>query len=286
MTADNSRTSNQSAGKIKVMCDDNVRNPTGHNSMFALWPGDQLNFSIFIKPTFGFAGQPAASKAGHIANTNVVGNWAREFRPKNRMTGESRQVGFKTILALLKQRRMNLSVGLIFTLLPFAIGGMFLLIISLIDSEIPDADYESISSSGMLTTATITDIETQSNITVNNEHPSIISYKYFKGDIEVDGIYRSLDPDKINRMDIGDTILVKYLADSSMIVGLEPFKFPFDILFNILISFLVIGLFMLGLLYLRIRNELNLYKHGQVKDAELISMTPKSGLPISGLDKE
>ena len=40
--------------------------------MFALWPGDQLNFSIFIKPTFGFAGQPAASPAGHIANTNVV----------------------------------------------------------------------------------------------------------------------------------------------------------------------------------------------------------------------
>ena len=44
--------------------------------MFALWPGDQLNFSIFINPTFGFAGQPAASEAGHIANTNVVGNFA------------------------------------------------------------------------------------------------------------------------------------------------------------------------------------------------------------------
>ncbi len=42
------------------------------NNMFALWPGDQLNFSIFIKPTFGFAGQRAASEAGHIANTNVV----------------------------------------------------------------------------------------------------------------------------------------------------------------------------------------------------------------------
>ena len=43
--------------------------------MFALWPGDRLNFSIFIKPTFGFAGQHAASEAGHIANTNVVGNY-------------------------------------------------------------------------------------------------------------------------------------------------------------------------------------------------------------------
>jgi hypothetical protein len=44
---------------------------TTANNMFALWPGDQLNFSIFIKPTFGFVGQRAASKAGHIANTNV-----------------------------------------------------------------------------------------------------------------------------------------------------------------------------------------------------------------------
>ena len=42
--------------------------------MFALWPGDQLYFSIFKPTTFGFAGQPAASEAGHIANTNVVGH--------------------------------------------------------------------------------------------------------------------------------------------------------------------------------------------------------------------
>jgi hypothetical protein len=42
--------------------------------MFALWPGEWLNFSIFIIPTFGFAGQPAASETGHIANTNVGGN--------------------------------------------------------------------------------------------------------------------------------------------------------------------------------------------------------------------
>ena len=46
--------------------------------MFALWPGDRLNFSIFIKPTFGFAGQPAALPAGHIANTNVVGKAVRQ----------------------------------------------------------------------------------------------------------------------------------------------------------------------------------------------------------------
>ena len=61
-------------------------NATVHNSMFALWPGDQLNFSIFIKPTFGFAGQPAASKAGHIANTNVVHHAVGQKSPTQRVT--------------------------------------------------------------------------------------------------------------------------------------------------------------------------------------------------------
>jgi hypothetical protein len=42
--------------------------------MFALWPGDRLNFSIFKPTTFGFVGQHAASEAGHIANTNVGSN--------------------------------------------------------------------------------------------------------------------------------------------------------------------------------------------------------------------
>jgi hypothetical protein len=39
--------------------------------MFAQWPGDRLNFSIFKPLKFRFAGQRAASEAGHIANTNV-----------------------------------------------------------------------------------------------------------------------------------------------------------------------------------------------------------------------
>lgn len=52
--------------------------------MFALWPGDPLNFSVFIKPTFGFVGQRAASEAGHIANTNVVRNFKNENSTTNR----------------------------------------------------------------------------------------------------------------------------------------------------------------------------------------------------------
>jgi hypothetical protein len=53
--------------------------------------------------------------------------------------------------------------------------------------------------------------------------------------------------------------------------------------FKILIPFLIIGLTLLGLLYLRVRGEITLYKHGEIKEAEIVSMTPKNGLPISGI---
>jgi len=197
------------------------------------------------------------------------------------MIREPRQVGLKTIFDLVKQKRTHFSVGLIFTLIPFAFGAILLLVTTLIDSDLPDLDYDNVDKNGKLTTATITDIETQSNITINNEHPSIISYKYNGDGKETENQYRTLDPDRVSRMNLGDTIQVKYLADSSVIVGLEPFEFPFDMFFKILIPFLIIGLVMLGLLYLRIRGEIDLYRSGEIKDAEIVSMTPKSGLSIS-----
>ncbi|HEV8515189.1 MAG TPA: DUF3592 domain-containing protein [Cyclobacteriaceae bacterium] len=199
------------------------------------------------------------------------------------MIRESRQVGLKTIFDLVKQKRVHFTVGLVFTLIPFAFGAILLLVSTLTDSDLPDVDYDYVSKKGKLTNAILTDIETQSNITINNEHPSIISYKYNNEGKEIETQYRSLDPDRINRMNIGDTVKVKYLADSSIIVGLEPFEFPFDMFSKILIPFLIIGLTMLGLLYLRVRGEIDLYRHGEVKEAEVVSIILKNGLPISGI---
>lgn len=63
--------------------------------MFALWPGDQLNFSIFIKPTFGFAGQRAASQRHHCRNTNVGASFLNQmsgFQPIIHPTQQSNPV--------------------------------------------------------------------------------------------------------------------------------------------------------------------------------------------------
>lgn len=197
------------------------------------------------------------------------------------MNRQPRQVGLKTIFDLFKQNRIHLSLGLIFTLIPFAIGGIFFLVLSMIGSDVPEVDYVQVNKNGRTTSATITDIQTQENVTIGNDHPSIISYTFTDGDKIVDSQYKILAPNITEKMKVGDTIQVKYLADSSIITGIKPFKFPIDMITNLLIPFLVIGLILLTLLYLRVKGKIQLYKNGEVKDAEIVSMTPRGGSPFS-----
>jgi len=195
---------------------------------------------------------------------------------------EPRQVGLKTIFDLVKQKPQYLIIGIVFTLISFGFGAT-LILVSLLGSEAPKVDYEQINENGTTTTAKITNIDIQENITINNEHPAIISYDFNNGDKEIENQYKSLDSYKINRMNVGDTIKVKYLAESSIVVGLEPFEFPYYIFLIIMIPLVTVGGIMLVLLYLRVRNTIALYRYGKIKDAEIVAMTPKHGLPISGI---
>jgi hypothetical protein len=199
------------------------------------------------------------------------------------MNREPRPVGFKTIFDLLKQKRTHLTLGLVFTLMPLGVGVVLLSVFTMLDSDVPKVDYEQVNKNGQSTTATITKIVTQQNVTINDQHPSIISYKYSNGDKEIETQYRVLDPDKIQSMNVGDTIEVKYLSDSSILPGLERFEFPLGFFLRILTPLLVVGLALLIFLYLRVRNEIDLYRRGEVRDAQIISMTLTRGLPISGI---
>ena len=75
-----------------------MKRATTANNMFALWPGDKLNFSIFIKPTFGFADspqlrQPATSQTQTLVAIGpgqicVSKNNGRQFSNKNFPRGQ------------------------------------------------------------------------------------------------------------------------------------------------------------------------------------------------------
>src|SRR5438128_7094 len=120
-----------------------------------------------------------------------------------KMMNEQRKVGFATIFDLLKQKPVHLIFGTVFTVLPFIIGGIFILVLSLADSGVSKVDYELINSKGTSGRATIVDIEIQGNISIDNEHPRIISYSYKDGDHELNDKFRTLDSIKTSSLKVG-----------------------------------------------------------------------------------
>src|SRR5437868_3830672 len=150
------------------------------------------------------------------------------------MIREQRQVGLKTIFDLLKQKPGHLIFGTVFTLMPFFFGGLFLLIFSIAGSDSPEVDYELVSKNGTTTQATINNIEVQSNISINNEHPRVISYSYQNKDKLIDDKFRVLDSVKVSRLVIGDTIQIKHYNGLTIILDLKPYAFPTDILLLVL----------------------------------------------------
>ncbi len=147
--------------------------------------------------------------------------------------------------------------------------------------DVPEVDFKNVNDHGEATTATITDIETQYNLTINNQHPSIITYRYTVGGKSNESKFKTLSPDKVNKMEVGDSIAIKHLNGKSIITSLEPFSFPFGMFFTIPFVLLLIGLPCVLLLVHQTRNEMGLLKFGIITDAEVVSMTHKPGLPLS-----
>jgi hypothetical protein len=197
------------------------------------------------------------------------------------MLQEPRKVHYQTIIELIKKRSMLLKMGAIFSLVGIVISLVFLIVFPLLGHDVPEVDYSIINEKGETITGTITNIETQYNVKINNQHPSIISYRYLTDGKSFESKFKTLSPDQVDKMEVGDSIPIKHLNGKSIIISLAPFSFPFGMFFTIPLVFLLIGLPCLLLLIYQIRNEIQLLKFGTITEAEVISMTHKPGLPIS-----
>ena len=82
--------------------------------------------------------------------------------------------------------------------------------------------------------AVINNIEVQGNISINNEHPRVVSYSFQSGDKFIEDKFRVLDSAKVSRLEIGDTIQIKHYYGQSIIMDLKPYAFPANILLLIL----------------------------------------------------
>lgn len=174
-------------------------------------------------------------------------------------------------------------IGFLFTLLPLFLVTVLAIVFTAIGNDTPKVDYELISEKGKEITAEITDIETQYNVTINGVHPTIISYKYLENGNEVQSKYKVLEERKIANLEIGDNVDIKELNGNSILKGLEPYDFSTGFFLLFPIPFLIIGLPFLIYSILSMKKELNLYKFGKVNNGKIISMIPKSGLPVSNV---
>lgn len=195
----------------------------------------------------------------------------------------ARKVKLSTKFNILKRKPIPLFFGFLFTLMPLFMVILFSLIFTSIGNDIPKVDYELIDDKGKEITAEITDIETQYNVTINGVHPTIISYKYMYDEDKTESKYKVLEERKIAKLEIGDDIEIKEHEGNSIIVGLKPYDFGMGFFLLFPIPFLIVGLPFLIYSILNLKKELNLYKFGKLSKGKIVSMMPKSGLPVSNV---
>lgn len=194
-----------------------------------------------------------------------------------------RKVKFSTILNILKKKPTPMLIGFLFTLIPLFLVLVLSIVFSSFGKDTPEIDYELINLQGNETTAEITDIETQYNVTINGVHPTIISYKYLENGKEIASKYKVLEERKIEKLEIGNDIKIKELNGNSIVKDLKPYGFSIWFFLLIPIPFLIIGLPFLIYSILNLKKELKLYKFGIISKGKIISMMPKSGLPVSNV---
>lgn len=199
------------------------------------------------------------------------------------MNSTPRKVKLSTKLSILKKKPIPMLFGFLFTLIPLFLVILLWIVFSSIGNDTPSVDIDLINSKGTIKIARITDLETQYNITINGVHPTIINYSYDDNGQLVNSKYRVLEERKIENLEIGNDIEIKEHEGNSVIIGLKPYDFGMGFFLLFPIPFLIIGLPFLIYSILNLKKELKLYKFGKVSKGKIISMIPKSGLPVSNV---
>lgn len=195
-----------------------------------------------------------------------------------------REVTFSNLVKLIKSRRPYSILGIVFVFSSIFILFPSTIYISKTFTE-PNEKYEfkKIEQNGIEQNAKIVNLKPVTNLTVNGEHPMLISYEYSKnGELKLDK-FQTMELDKVANMNIGNEIKIKTFENQSKIQNLEPYSFPFYVFLILPFIFLLVGIPFLLIGLIPALRDYNLYKNGIVKEASIISMVPNSGLPISNI---
>jgi hypothetical protein len=186
-----------------------------------------------------------------------------------------RQVDISTLIRLIKQRGPVATIGLVFTLVSLLVLTPVVSFLTLSGKQPYEKyDYKKIEAQGVEMPAKITYAKVMYNVSINGEHPVVISYSYQNNGQMRNDKFETIDLEKIANLNVGDEIKIKVLGDQSKMAGVEPFSFPFGIFYIIPGIFLLVGIpfFIIGVLpAIRLYN---LYKNGDVREATVVSVEP------------
>ncbi|MDR6762837.1 hypothetical protein J2Y38_003055 [Flavobacterium sp. 2755] len=140
------------------------------------------------------------------------------------------------------KKHPRLLIGLLIVILSTFFFFCIMMIPLLISEPYESNKYNEIEVKGVNIIGTVINIKQNLNITINNDHPTVISYKFkWKGN-ELNSKFRTLDNDKIVNLKINDTLQIKYLNGESKVAGLDPFAFSITPFLMIPLPFFIIGL--------------------------------------------
>lgn len=190
----------------------------------------------------------------------------------------NRKVSWRILFSLLKSKRPFSIIGIIFPLIAiFVILPLVFLLSKGVKRPCESYDFDKISKQGVEKKAVVTDIKTLYNVTVNGEHPNIVMFKY-----DNDGVSKADETETMAyidtaRFNIGKEIKILTYQNQAIVKDLEPYSFPFFILYIIPAIFFVLGTIFLLVALIPSLKTYKLYKEGVVKDAYIVSMTSGNG---------
>lgn len=195
-----------------------------------------------------------------------------------------RYVTFSNFITLLKNSGPFSIIGIVFDFVAlFILLPMVLFMSNSFAEPHEKYDFDAIEKKGTMKTATITDVQSVDNVTVNGRHPLKIIYEFSdNGSIKSDA-FQTMDFYKVQDFKVERKIQIKIFENESKIQNLKPFAFPFFVFYILPFIFFTLGLIFLIIGVIPVLKDYELYKNGVVKEGFIISMIPNSGLPITNI---
>ncbi len=179
---------------------------------------------------------------------------------------ERKRVSLRLMVRFLRDRPLSLVLGLFLgvmpaVLLPCAVLGALLLG----EWDPGRRDEETLRTEGKEVTGYVAGIESDQSTTVNGDYPTVISYRFDADGEPRSGTMKTLE--NVAGWRSGTEVTVAYLGDQSIIVGVEPYVFPYWLVIAVHVSYIPIGMAFLVHCLLAARKKAILHTRGEMVTA-------------------